>query len=517
MPNTATDLEKTTKIQTQIHERVKQEKQAYCNPGNPRNFTSQEIMTALDQNEDGDACLMIKLFRESLCFDHSEKSFFRFNGNFWEEDRVNQALREIDRVVTLYAREVQNQAQTRTTAAQNQNNPQEQAARKREAQLLDRIRSLQTLQRKNQILKLAVAGKNSLGITGLEWDKNPWLLACANGVIDLRSGHFWEGRPEDYVRTAAPTIWQGFDETAPRWERFLEEIFDGSQEMVAFMQRLLGYSLIGKVSEHNFPILWGIGRNGKGTLLEVLKFVLGPLVGPLPAETVLQQKAARSGAAPSPDLMTLRGRRIAWASETGEGRKLNTEKVKWLVGGDTLTARVPYGRHQIEFSPSHTLFLLTNHKPQVDADDYAAWDRIFLIPFSLSFVDETKARHERQRDAHLFDRLIDEASGILAWLVRGCLLWQAQELNPPEAVKIATKEYRKEEDVLGHFLQDCCVIMNNSKVRAQALYTNYQEWCGQNGYKPETQTSFGRKMGKRFQKDSDYKGNFYTGVGLREE
>jgi len=132
--------------------------------------------------------------------------------------------------------------------------------------------------------------------------------------------------------------------------------------------------------------------------------------------------------------MALKGKRIVWASETGEGRHLNIGKVKWLTGEDTITARAPFAKRQITFSPTHTLFLLTNHKPHITADDYAIWQRVHLVPFNLSFIDEPKTEYERKRDPDLSKKLKEEASGILAWLVRGCLSWRIEGLNPPRIV-----------------------------------------------------------------------------------
>jgi len=299
------------------------------------------------------------------------------------------------------------------------------------------------------------------------------------------------------------------------WERFLREILDGKLDYVDYLQRLFGYGITGITTDHAIPILWGHhGRNGKGTLLETLKTVLGPFAGPIPSEMLLSDKRARSSAGPSPDIMSLRGRRIAWASETGEGRKLAVDKVKQLTGADTLVGRPPHGKRMIEFSPTHKLFLLTNHKPAIPPTDYAMWARVHLIPFELSFVDEPQKSFERKRDPSLPEKLKQEASGILAWLVRGCLEWQKQGLNPPVGIKQATAEYQQDEDILGLFVSECIATDSEEEVRAAVLYAAYRRWCDAFGYKPLGGKKFGERMKELFEKKADSSGNYYVGIYL---
>lgn len=502
-----------------VEEQVEVEKLEYLTLETtaPKQLTATNILSSLEANEDGDSWLLTYLSKGQYCYDHSEGQWYQFNGNHWEQDIINNAIKAIDQVVEIYGQEVINQANIRKQAASQGDPVKQKNAEKLEDILLKRISALRTLKRKQHILQLAAFGSDSLGIIGNEWDCNPWLLACANGVIDLKSGHFREGRPDDYIKTAAPTEWLGIDTPAPRWQQFLEEIFEGNQELVNFMQRLFGCAIIGEVIEHIFPIFWGRGRNGKGTILETIKSVLDDLAGPLSSESLMEQKFTRSGSAPSPDMMSLRGRRIAWSSETDEGRRFNMAKVKALVGGDSISARQVYGKHQVEFTPSHTLFLLTNDRPGVNADDYAAWERIYLIPFNLSYVDKPKAENERQKDGELKEKLLQEAPGILAWLVRGCLLYQAEKLNPPDIVNQATQEYRHEVDDYGHFIDDYCVLFSNATVRAADFYKAYKKWCEENGSESKSNKKFGGNMVKRFKRENDYRGNYYSGVGLREE
>ena len=261
--------------------------------------------------------------------------------------------------------------------------------------LLDRIRRLQTLARKKNVEELAKIGTKGLGITGQEWDLDPWVFACSNGILELKTATFRPGMPGDYIRIVAPTEWKGLNEPAPNWERFQKEITDEDPDLIDFKQRLYGYCLTGETTHHVVPILEGPGRNGKGTEIETLKAVMGAYAGAVEAELILKQKFAKHSGGPTSDIMNLRGKRLVWVSETDQGRRLNAGKLKWLCGGDTLTGRGVYEKRQVDFRPTHKLLILTNHLPKADASDYALWARLLRIPYKISFVDDPIGPNER--------------------------------------------------------------------------------------------------------------------------
>lgn len=476
------------------------------------------ILEMLNNNEVGDARLFIEQNHGKFVYDHSVGRWYEWHNHYWKEDISNRSMAAIEDVNKEYYQEIGRQNQKRLQAEKAKQTEKASQHKEKLNELFKRIRALQSAKRRENVLKLASVdwtrqGYKLLAIMGDEWDRNPMLLGCKNGVLDLITGEIRPGRPEDYIKTIAPTEWQGIDAAAPTWKRYLGEIFDGDTELINYVQRLLGYAITGKVTEHKFPILFGNGRNGKGTLLETIHFVLGDLAGPVEAELLLDQYRARQSGSPTSDIMALRGKRLVWASETKEGRALNIGKLKWLTGADTRVGRPPFGKHQITYTPTDTLFLLTNHKPRVPANDYSTWERIHLIPFKLSFVDEPSKDFERQRDPDLADKLKAEAPGILAWIVRGCLEWTYQGLNPPGTVKVATADYRKDEDIIGHFISDRCVLRDDAEIKAGELYKAYQKWCEEMGHKAMNGTRFGREMKERF--DSHLARHvYYIGVGI---
>jgi len=291
----------------------------------------------------------------------------------------------------------------------------------------------------------------------------------------------------------------------------------GDPEMVAFLARLFGYHTTGKATEHVVPILYGEdGRNGKGTLLETIKDVLGDeLASPIPAAVLVQANQEPNGEAPRPFLFGLRGKRLVWASETAEGQRLNSALLKLLSGGDTITARTLHGKPDT-FKATHKIMLLTNAKPEVDALDSALWERLLLIPFEQRFVDNPSGPNEHPRDKDLPEKLRAEAPGILAWLVRGCLEWQAQGLQPPDKVRAATKELRDENDFYPLWAAEELVENPWASTRAGVLQTACEKWCTRNGHRYSRNT-LGKWLKKHYKHERTNTGVIYYGVALRQE
>ncbi len=513
------NAQKIKEIQEKAQAKIEEERQKFeLSKDLSSQFTEGEIYKALKSEQDGDAWLFIRIYKDRLCFDHAAGCWYEWKGHHWEEDRIEEILAALEAVVEIYAREASRWSWVALKAARENNREARRTAEAKERQYLKKISVIQKTAWKHGVLTMAAAGRRSLAITGQEWDADPWLLGCPNGVIDLKTGMFRPGRQSDYIKTICPTPWMGIDAPAPTWERFISEIFAGKKELAAYIRRLLGYSITGVTCEDIFPIFWGKGRNGKGTMLETLQFVLGPMAKPVKSELLLDQTKIRPSNTPDPDLMSLRGLRIAWASETSEGRKLSEGKAKFLAGSDTITARPLYGKREIYFRPTHNVFLLTNHKPKADPNDYALWDRIHLVPFTMSFIDNPGSATERKKDPDLKARLLAEASGILAWLVRGCLEWQKERLSPPEIVRKATAEYREGEDDIGKFIGECCLVDGRVRVKAGKLYEAYEAWCKEFGLSKTNGRRFSVYMRERFNATPRTKsGIYYIGIGLRDE
>src|SRR6266498_66479 len=457
------------------------------------------ISSYLDREQMGDAELFACRFCDRVIFDHAAKSWFIWRGNYWERDRTGETFSLLsNRISREYW-----QAGLEAYKANDQEGEKKYTAR---AKALLKKRYV------TDVLYLAEM-QEGLKLSGDEWDANPLSLGVGNGVIDLTTGEHRPGQPTDYLRMHAPTDWLGLDQPAPRWEQFLQEAFDCETDLINFMQRLLGYCITGLTTEHRLPILFGEGRNGKGTLLETIAYVLGSdFTHATQADSLMDTK--RDGAGAQPFVIALRGRRLVWASESKDGQRINAGLVKQLTGGDTITTRALY-ENVVTFKPSHKVMLMTNSKPHINAEDLAMWDRVLLIPFKNRFIDNPSKAGEYKQDKDLPEILKSEASGILAWLVRGCLQWQAEGLNPPAMVIAATDEYRGEEDTLGEFISDCLIVGDGKQAQSQDIYTRYVQWAKDSGIDPMNRIALGRKLTRRFgTPQRTARGNVYSGLGV---
>jgi putative DNA primase/helicase len=488
------------------------------------NLTTQDVVGMAHEGQKGCAQLFTYIYRGQLCFDHTAGVWYVFKGHFWDIAEVVQPIQAMDTAQAIFKRaEAELEADTVDLERQLR---QADDAGEREVikQKIEKtignikavvgiIKNLNTLAFRKQVVEFSAIGEGSLGIGGTEWDLHPWMLACVNGVVNLRTGQLEPGRPEQYLKAYCPTT---FDPIAdcPLFKNALHEIFAANQDLVDFFQRVAGMCLVGEVIEHKVFIGEGRGRNGKDTAFGAISDALGPrLAGAIQPELLLDQGRMRSSSGPSADIMRLQGLRLAIASETNDGCSFDGSKLKLLTGGGELVGRAPYARREVAFRPSHTLILMTNSKPHAHADDYALWKRLTLIPFRMSFVEDPQHPHERKVQKDLPAKLRTEASGILYWMVQGCLEWQRQGLNPPAAVNAATQEYRQDEDILAQFIDDACIV-GDCIVGASALYEHYKNWMRDNGLKPMSGTKFGRKMAERFTKEKSRTGLVYIGIGI---
>ena len=342
----------------------------------------------------------------------------------------------------------------------------------------------------------------------IEFDQDPWLLCCANGVVDLRTGELSPAKAEDMLYKSTNIR---FDPTAecPRWERFLQEIFLEDKDVIDFIWRAVGYTLTGLMPEVIF-ICYGTGANGKSTFLTVLEWLLGEYgVSALPG-TFVEKKYQ---GVPN-DLAALAGKRYAKAVEIKERIRLNEERMKLLAGGDRISARFLF-REPFEFYPTAKIWWAVNVKPIIRGTDDAIWRRIRLIPFEAKFSSELGNWQPKDK---LLAELRAELPGILAWAVRGCLEWRRRGLEPVEKVKSATEEYRTESDVIERFLEERTIPKPNAGVKADKLYQEYRRWAEENGEVVMSGTAFGRKMREKgYSKIKQKKGWFYVDLGLLQD
>lgn len=368
--------------------------------------------------------------------------------------------------------------------------------------------------RMSAMLALA-ANEEDIAIDHSVLDADPWLLNCRNGTVNLRTGELLPHDPNHLItKTTGVEFLGGTDIGTPVWTQFLESTFCGDQDLIGFLQRLIGYAAVGVIREHVLAILWGGGSNGKSTLLNAILDVLGDYGYQAPQGFLT---ARRSESHPT-ELTDLFGMRFVSIAETDDGQRLDEGMVKMLTGGEQIRAR-RMREDFWEFGPTHTPFLATNYKPIVRGGDYGIWRRLKLIPFNATFVDPTEsAQHPGApfKDPELPEKLKAERSGILQWIVTGCLEWQRVGLAPPEAVLAATRTYKSESDTFAGWIADQCEAREHAEIRASVAYKQYREWCEDAGEKPVTINKFAEKVEEAgFGRARRRNGVFYQGFSIR--
>lgn len=314
------------------------------------------------------------------------------------------------------------------------------------------------------------------------FDQDAHLFNTPSGVVDLLAAETREHRREDMVSKIA-----GADigtESGTAFEAFLARTLP-DVEVRQYVQRLLGQAMLGQVREHILPIFTGKGANGKGTLRDAVLHAFGDYALEVAPDILMEQKNAQH----KTFLLELRGRRLVFCSEGDKSGKFAEATMKRLVGGDPIQANRMH-HDPITFLPTHTLILLTNYLPEVSGDDAAIWRRIQVVPFDVVIPPE-------ERDGTLPERLKAEAPAVLAWVYQGWLDYQAQGLNPPQAVLAATHRYQDESDTMGRFLEECTMESRGESIPAGALYEAYGKWSAQQGEHAETSTAFGKSLKAR--------------------
>jgi putative DNA primase/helicase len=334
-------------------------------------------------------------------------------------------------------------------------------------------------------------------------DRNPMLLTCRNGTLDLATGELRKPDPKDLITKMIPVEYDPRAK-ASLWEAFLDKVLAGHAELMDYMQRAVGYCLTGDVTAQCLFFLYGLGANGKSTFLNALKALLGEYHRQVPLDTFLLQKHS---SIPN-DLTMLKGARVASVAEVESGKRLAEVLVKQVTGGDTITAR--FMRQEFfEYAPEFKIFFAANHKPLIYGTDYAIWRRIRLIPFTVTIP-------EGEQDPRFVDKLKVELPGILAWAVRGCRAWQREGLRSPGIVNQATEDYRSEMDVLGSFIEDRCEVGPKKEVKKRDLYADYETWCADEKEKPLSKKAFGLRIKERGIIDKRTgKDRFWVGVELK--
>lgn len=404
----------------------------------------------------------------------------RWDGARWVEDRTGAATRAVlDTLRKALAESLGNEA------------------------LRTDVRRSESAAGINGVLTIAAA-LDAFAVAVNDLDPDPYLLNCANGTLDLRTMELREHDPRDRITKVTNAAYRP-DAQHQAWSAFLGSSLP-DPEVRAFLQRYAGLSLSGTVLEHVLAILTGEGRNGKSVFYTGIAWALGDYATSAEPDLFMH----RDGAHPTGE-MDLRGVRWVTVSESDKGRRLAEATVKRLTGGDKIKAR-RMRQDFVEFEPSHTAALVTNHLPKVSGDDPALWARLRVVPFDRVIPAE-------DRDPHLTEKLRLEADAILTWAIAGWQQYREDGLAEPEAVLTATSKYKTASDAVARFIEERCVVSNMVSARVGDLFDAFTRWATDDGAEPMSKRAFGDAMDKAGHPVTRGSGGtrYRSGIGIKAE
>ena len=425
----------------------------------------------------------------SFLYSMTDKMWYEYNGSYWEQDNQGLIEKAADEVINNLKNEslvIQDDADKDKVQKAWQKFIKGERSRSSKVNMINEIKHL-------------------VPVLHSQWDKEKMMLNTPSGYIDLTNGTLHD---HDYKKMFTQETGVDYTEKVdcPLWIEFLNQTFQNDQELIHFIQKIVGYSLTGSNAEQVMFILFGNGRNGKSVLLNIIKYISGSYAKTMNATTIMQ-KHNNSGQGPTSDIARLEGARLVVSSEANEGDRIDESLIKQMTGGDTLVARYSYGR-DFEFDPVFKLWMATNHMPKIYGTDEGIWRRLIIIPFTHTVKKENI-------DKNLEDKLKAESMGILKWAIDGAMMWQREGLNPPEVIKQASQDYREEMDVIEAFISESCVVGDEFKVKASELFDAYKKWADEtNNWEGMSNTKFGMEITKRFKKKKTMHGIFYYGVDL---
>jgi P4 family phage/plasmid primase-like protien len=372
-------------------------------------------------------------------------------------------------------------------------------------------------------------------IKSSEIDSDIFLLGVRNGVLDLRTGKLLSCSEKgkyvtrridiDFIPSAKAPIWENFiSQITSTPSNIQNEKFSGNSrpDLAAFLQRVLGLSCTGDTSPQSIFFFTGVGANGKSVLLDVMKDILGDFSATLNPELLMKSNFRAGANQAEPALMQLKGARLAVASESKSGHVLDNATLKLLSGEQKLVGRQLY-KSISEFRATHKLFLVTNELPNLSHVDQALISRLVVINFDMQWrrpADFQNIGKLPDADTNLIEKLKNEYSGILNWLVSGALDYQSNGLNPPSAVTDAVSEYINDKDPLTSWLSTLeeCEIREGET--AANLFQKFSRYCDQEGFDKNytgitTAASLGKHLTRLKKKSKKLDGSMHYGLRSR--
>lgn len=486
-------------------------------------FTGSQLKPE-DYSDIGEAKILTREYGDELKFTKAT-DYLRYDGKCWQEDKemalgaaeefldlqLVDARDEMERAVeALVAAGIPEQiARTGGTALQNLLRPDQMGLFFMMMGAQAYLKFVMKYRNYKNIVNTLSAARPMLAIDVNELDKDPNLINTPDATYDLTKGV--DGvRPHD-----AKDLLSKITECSPGdtgnqiWKDALNTFFCGDQELIDYVQQIVGMAAIGKVYTEHLIIAYGGGANGKSTFWNAIYRVLGSYCGKISAETLTVGYKRNA----KPEMAELKGKRLIIASEMEEGMRLNTAIVKQLCSTDEIQAEKKY-KDPFSYVPSHTLVLYTNHLPKVGANDDGIWRRLVVIPFNAKITGNSDIKNYSEY-------LVKNAGpAIMAWIIEGSKKVMATgfKVELPACVRNSIKAYKADNDWLGIFISECCDVDKSYTEKSGKFYEEYRAFCFRTGEYTRSTTDFYAAIdGAGFERRRNAKGSIVYGVKLKSE
>ena len=418
----------------------------------------QEDSTGYTWDEAGMADLFSECYQNDTRFCPEAKSWYTYEDGRWQKDvgslLVSAKIKEFVRLMALYCGEIPDEEKRK--------------------QYMAFVAKMGDRRFRDRLMKDAA---DSMRIEATEFDKYPYLINCKNGTYDLKTMEFREHDWQDFLTMQTNFEYSLQDVRCERWEQFIKEVTQDDHGKADYLQRALGYSMLGESKEECMFILHGkTTRNGKSTLLDAIQHLLGDYATVAPVELICKSDRQKNTEAPTSVLARLKGRRFVTMSESDTSGKLDEATIKQYTGGEDITARELY-QAAITFKPQFTMWLSCNDLPAVRDKSLFASDRVRVIEFNRHFTDA-----EQDKNLKSFFESPEAMKGIFTWLVAGFFKYKRFGLAMPDDMIMVIRQYEKDNDIVLQFLEEKCEQKEEAVSRAKTLYDNYKIWCKSNGY-----------------------------------
>lgn len=458
------------------------------------NSTSEEEKKRYSYDDMGNAQRFLESFGNRVKFVYQHNFWYYYSGKVWVTDEIGKIQEAGDYIA--------NQIRFEPIYVSDVND--EELVEKAQKAKDKHVKYTRSNNGKEKMFKEV---KHHVSVTPGEFDRGMYHFNTQNGYIDLATGSLYEHNKERlFTRISNAEYKPNTD--APTWSQFISEIFLGDNDLIDYVQRAVGYTMSGSTEEHKMFVLLGDGRNGKSVFLSILYQLFGSYA--MNTQTSTFGRHGTSSDA-RPDLARLQGARFVTTNEPNRGFKFDEGTLKQITGGDPLTARYLYGRH-FEYNPEFKIWMATNHKPQIDADDYGMWRRMVVIPFDYHVPEE-------KVDKHLVNKLQKEIDGILAWAYRGFEKWRVRDLdNEPKVIRQLREDYRTEMDVLEQFKLETLQITRNEYdfVPTKEIWESFKTWVKDSEEDNDfTRRTFTAELKKKYGLEIKVKDNTRSFVGLK--